>query len=613
MKIRILVSLSTALLVSALFSPRASADVSISVFRTALEPHGEWIEVGDYGPCWHPRGVGADWRPYTDGRWVYTDDGWCWDSDEPYGWAVYHYGRWVDVEDTGWCWVPDTEWAPAWVSFRHSDDYIGWAPLPPEARFRAGVAINFGGWVDTYFDIGPRYYTFVPLRRFGAPRLRDVILHREQNINIFVNTVNITNINFRDNRVFVGGPDYDRLSGRLEGRIPRLRLEREMDFAEDMRGDRLRSRIEADRFIVPAPRVSGDTRGLAANVSRRVDRPEFNRGWRDVPGDRADEIRRKMEREAETPNEVRRELTPTHGRQPGESGPNQDRLEQRNRDANRSEDRTDRRDEGVGRESARDRRPGSDERMEGQDRRPDESRRENRSPDRAPGARPDRTDRDQPEGRQDRSGEKQGREQGNRAEGDNRQGRQENSEPRQQPQQRSRENQGREQPPRNSDSQPDADRNRPQGSRSEGSKRQGEAETRQPSQERRSGYRSEGSSRSGPERPEAKRPDANRQQSPNRSPQERSGANRSEARERSHGYRSESGQSRSPSNRQTRPESGAQSPQRSPGNARSERPSSSPGERSSRPERPSRSEASRPSREASGERPGGKESRERNR
>ena len=47
---------------------------------------------------------------------------------------VYHYGRWTKVEDEGWCWIPDYEWGPAWVSWRESDDYVGWAPLPPESR-----------------------------------------------------------------------------------------------------------------------------------------------------------------------------------------------------------------------------------------------------------------------------------------------------------------------------------------------------------------------------------------------------------------------------------------------------------------------------------------------
>jgi hypothetical protein len=62
-------------------------------------------------------------------------------SEEPFGWATFHYGRWTRLRNIGWIWVPGDEWAPAWVSWRKSNDYIGWAPLPPEARFdrRRGI------------------------------------------------------------------------------------------------------------------------------------------------------------------------------------------------------------------------------------------------------------------------------------------------------------------------------------------------------------------------------------------------------------------------------------------------------------------------------------------
>jgi len=33
-------------------------------------------------------------------------------SDEPWGWACYHYGTWVDDPAVGWVWVPGVEWAP---------------------------------------------------------------------------------------------------------------------------------------------------------------------------------------------------------------------------------------------------------------------------------------------------------------------------------------------------------------------------------------------------------------------------------------------------------------------------------------------------------------------
>src|SRR6478735_6414485 len=185
------------------------AEASVSLFYDALEPHGEWIEAADYGYVWTPKGVDADWRPYTDGQWVYTDAGWTWTSEEPYSWAVYHYGRWVELENVGWSWVPDSEWGPAWVSWRHSDKYVGWAPLPPESRETVRVGVNLGNWVDTYYDIGPTYYSFVEVPNIGAPRLRTVVLPPRENITIINQTTNITNVTVRNNIVVNEGPDYN--------------------------------------------------------------------------------------------------------------------------------------------------------------------------------------------------------------------------------------------------------------------------------------------------------------------------------------------------------------------------------------------------------------------
>lgn len=120
--------------VHALAAPQISASIQINAradFEAPLAPEGAWINVGTYGRCWHPHGIAGDWRPYCNGQWVWTDCGWYWDSDEPWAWACYHYGTWVDDPEIGWCWVPDIEWAPAWVEWRVGGDYIGWAPCAP--------------------------------------------------------------------------------------------------------------------------------------------------------------------------------------------------------------------------------------------------------------------------------------------------------------------------------------------------------------------------------------------------------------------------------------------------------------------------------------------------
>ena len=65
------------------FAPRtarADTGVSFDFFYDTLDPYGEWVEVPDYGFCWHPSNVGEDWAPYSDGYWAYTDAGWTWVS-----------------------------------------------------------------------------------------------------------------------------------------------------------------------------------------------------------------------------------------------------------------------------------------------------------------------------------------------------------------------------------------------------------------------------------------------------------------------------------------------------------------------------------------------------
>jgi len=118
------------------------ASISISAtadFYAPLTPVGTWVEVGSYGRCWHPTSVAVGWRPYCDGYWAWTDCGWYWVSDEPWAWACYHYGSWVDDPHYGWIWTPGVEWAPAWVTWRYGGGYVGWAPIAPRVGFSVSV------------------------------------------------------------------------------------------------------------------------------------------------------------------------------------------------------------------------------------------------------------------------------------------------------------------------------------------------------------------------------------------------------------------------------------------------------------------------------------------
>jgi len=138
--------------------------VDDGVFYDRLSTHGSWTWTqGQY--VWVPTGIDAGWRPYTRGQWIYTDYGWTWASDEPFGWATYHYGRWGFSNRIGWFWVPGNRWGPAWVSWRQSDDYLAWAPLPPSYD-RGGLSINI-----SFGDIPNYYWSAVPSRYFLSDNL----------------------------------------------------------------------------------------------------------------------------------------------------------------------------------------------------------------------------------------------------------------------------------------------------------------------------------------------------------------------------------------------------------------------------------------------------------
>lgn len=300
-----------ALLAVAVPAPSARADVSVSVdfFFDALSPYGDWIYAQDYGYVWQPaQAQHDDWAPYSDGYWAYTDAGWTWISNEEYGWATYHYGRWIRMHGH-WVWVPGNEWAPAWVSWRQTNDYVGWAPLPPEARW--SINIGFNQWSDSYYDVGPGCYNFVPMRWLGSrSSLRSYIVDRSRNVTYINNSVNITNISYQQNvvnNIFVGGPDPARIDRFGESPVRRLSLRRDEESFRrewiDNRGERpggfgSLSRIERGQLVVAAPTVRNEgAPGLPPRVRERFDRPDIDRGWKGAGDSKAIEHLRERQRE----------------------------------------------------------------------------------------------------------------------------------------------------------------------------------------------------------------------------------------------------------------------------------------------------------------------------
>jgi uncharacterized protein DUF6600 len=271
-----------------------------STFYNKLESYGDWIETNDYGYVFHPREAASSvrWRPYTDGRWVYTDAGWTWISEEPFGWATYHYGRWTRLRGIGWVWVPGNQWAPAWVSWRKSNDYVGWAPLPPEARFDQRIGIR--NWSDSYYDVGPDQYCFVASREFGAPRVEQTLLPPERNVAIINQTTNVTKITYNNTTIVNEGPSYDELRATSREPIQRFRLERNATVDVSTQP---RPQVRGDAVVIAAPVIAPPTANeRPSTVKQTVTVAAVDLGWAAIANqDEAKRTRQKMKSEATPP------------------------------------------------------------------------------------------------------------------------------------------------------------------------------------------------------------------------------------------------------------------------------------------------------------------------
>ncbi len=193
----------------------------VSFFYDSLAPYGSWVAVAGYGEVWVPH-VAAWWRPYTEGRWAYTDEGWTWVGTESWGWAAYHYGRWYWDAEYGWAWVPGTVWAPAWVAWRSGGGQIGWAPLPPSVRWQAGIGFAGGG--DFEAVIAPQHWCFVDERYIAAPAVREYIAPPARNVTYVRVTNNITNYTVVNNRIVNNSVDVARVE-QVTGRpVERYRI-----------------------------------------------------------------------------------------------------------------------------------------------------------------------------------------------------------------------------------------------------------------------------------------------------------------------------------------------------------------------------------------------------
>jgi hypothetical protein len=258
--------------------PSGRASVDLGFFYDDLASYGNWIQRPSYGWVWTPRSISSSWRPYQDGHWVWTDQGWTWVTDEPYGWATYHYGRWYDDPEIGWSWVPGDEWAPSWVSWQEGGDYIGWAPLPPS------VTVSFGGLLSV--TLAPESYVFVPERYFLASSFTSYIVPRERCVDVYRRTRNFTQYRHSGDRIYNDGVPVAQVQ-RFVGRpVPRYQLG---DLSADNR--RGGARIQGNRVEIFRPQVqrANVQPPPARPVARRavVDAEQFRRSNPDRAARRA--------------------------------------------------------------------------------------------------------------------------------------------------------------------------------------------------------------------------------------------------------------------------------------------------------------------------------------
>jgi len=191
----------------------STGNVSLQTFYDELSPYGTWIQDPQYGYVWRPDVDQNEFRPYyTNGRWAMTEYGNTWVSNYDWGWAPFHYGRWVINSYRQWIWLPDTNWGPAWVDWRSGDGYYGWAPMAPSISINLSFGRrysvpefcwNFIPQASIYVNTFPRYdygrnnvyirnttiinNTYVYNRRsyYGGPRMEDIRRATNRDVRVY--------------------------------------------------------------------------------------------------------------------------------------------------------------------------------------------------------------------------------------------------------------------------------------------------------------------------------------------------------------------------------------------------------------------------------------------
>jgi hypothetical protein len=282
---------------------QADLNDSYDLFYDQLSADGHWLFAENFGYVYQPKIAenNPDWRPYTNGHWESTDRGWYWDTDEPFGWATYHYGRWANIDGTGWVWTPGIDWSPAWVSWRICDNgFVGWAPLPPECP-RPSDVVPIGSWCDSYADIGPGAFCFLPFSAWFKPSYVGLLAPASQNLELINASRNVTNISATKTTISDFGPRPDLIAQQTGQEVKTYQL-----HYSEVRGQHNFSRsINGNLLNINGPAVK-----LKANatkvptVIKTIVRPTVNKGWNGLTKGDIDGVHQKYASEAHIPRHL---------------------------------------------------------------------------------------------------------------------------------------------------------------------------------------------------------------------------------------------------------------------------------------------------------------------
>lgn len=135
-----------------------------------LDQYGTWTQTPDNGPVWYPTGIDARWSPYANGHWSWISPwGWTWVDADAWGFAPFHYGRWI-CTGSRWGWIPGPRevapvYSPAMVAFVAGTHFSGKGAVPLTGWFPLGPGEPF---YPSYVG-SVRYFTKVNLTNLRSP------------------------------------------------------------------------------------------------------------------------------------------------------------------------------------------------------------------------------------------------------------------------------------------------------------------------------------------------------------------------------------------------------------------------------------------------------------